>query len=202
MTRRKAVRTALILAIIALGVPLSLSQLGSTSDARFGASEQLGPNQLAAATLSVSPGRGTVNLTVVNMTPGDTARGRLDLVNSGSLPLRYALSVSVGTSSPGSVLLADQLQIQIWEATTCGETPPTSQSVLTEERSLGQATVLFGDPETGQDPGDRFIDVGGSDTLCYLVSLPLGTPNGAQSQVVTQSLIVNAEHALPDEPAP
>jgi hypothetical protein len=195
--RRRLVRTAAILAIVAVGVPLCLSQLGSTSLARFGASEPLGPNELAAATLSVKPGAGTVPLSVIGMTPGDSVSGRVDLVNDGSLPLRYSLELSLPDSTNGSSLLAEALHVELWHATNCGTAPPTVSAILVPNRPLASATQLFGDPAPGQDPGDRPISVGRVDTICYRVRLPTEVANGAQSQRLTQAFVVRAEHAVP-----
>ncbi len=194
--RRRFIRTVIVLSVLAIGVPFSLSQLGSTSDARFGASAELGPNQLAAATLSVGPGRGTLDLTVIGMAPGDEARGRIDVVNDGTLPLRYSLSAAFVGTSAGGLRLADQLLIELWHATTCASRPPTTSSVLTPKQILGDTVNLFGTPATGQDPGDRILDVDRTDTLCYRIQLPLDAANGVAGQTVLQQFVVDAEHAI------
>ena len=198
-SRRRMFRMAAVLLIVAIGIPVSLSQLGSTSDARFGASDQLGPNRLLAATLSIAPGSRTTELTVVGMTPGDEARGRLDLVNDGSLPLRYSMALTWATDTSGGELLANELEIVIWRAVSCGGAPSTPGSIVTPTQSFADAGQLFGSPSPGQDRGDRLIPVDGSETLCYVVSLPLEADNNIQAQSIKQSFIVHAEHDLPTD---
>lgn len=198
-SRRRFVRTAIIMLVLAIGVPVSLSQLGSTSDARFGAADELGPNQLSAATLSVAPGSQAVNLVVNNMAPGDRARGRIDLQNNGSLPLRYSLQLSLDGTSAAGMKAAEQMQLRVWHALTCGATPPSDSSILFRSRPMAPGRVLFGDPAIGPDPGDREIPVGGTDTLCYSIRLPIGAPNYVQGQTVNQAFVALAEHDLTAE---
>jgi hypothetical protein len=195
----RLLRIAVVVAILGVGVPISLSQLGSVSDARFGASEQLGPSQLAAATISVAPGRRSVDLSVVGMTPGDRARGRLDIVNDGTLPIRYSLAVSFNGSSPAALVLAEELEIQIWTATTCGIRPPSAASVLTPRRPLAPAGVVFGNPDIGPDRGDRELTVGGTDTICYSIELDIDASNAVATKTLRQQFVVQAEHLITPE---
>ncbi len=198
-SRRRRAETLIVFAAIALGVPVALSGLGSTSDARFGANETLGPNALAAATLSIGSGSGTVDLVVESMAPGDRARGRLDVVNDGSLPLVYALDLDYDVAPGASAAIAEALSIEMWVATSCGDTPPSQGAVVAPRRPIAVVGRLFGNPTAGVQPGDRRLGVGERDTLCYSVTMALDATNALQGQTLTQSFRARAEHDLETE---
>ncbi len=189
MMRRVVGTVALLLLVIA--IPVLLSSAGSTSSARFGASEAIGPNRLAAATLSIAPGAQTQEFVIAAMAPGDVTRGRLDIVNDGDLPLRYSL-----TSEGDDSTLAQALELTVWTARTCEERPPSARATLFRAAPLSEAEEVFGNRRPGDDPGDRTLDPRDQETLCYTIVLPLDAGNGLQGLTAAHTIVAYAEHDL------
>jgi hypothetical protein len=104
--------------------------------------------------------------------------------NDGSLQLRYS-GVSVTTED----VLAAQLDLTIKSGvTTCTNAGfGASGTVVYATGDLGSVagTALFGSPTQGAQAGDRVLNAGVSEVLCFNVTLPLATVPAATTTTAT-----------------
>ncbi len=164
--RRRVVWAVLTLA-------LSLAALGvSATGAIFTETDDHAANTFATGSVDFTQDDGTAPETVTfaasNMAPGDTATDTVNVANTGSLALRYAM-----TSTTLADDLAAQLTMWVWdeadendlliagigvENTTCDATPGANVSSYVYTRGvLGSTggTNVIGDIAQGADTGDR-----------------------------------------------
>ncbi len=186
--------TAVALFLAAATVGVAMTRVGR-SQAAFGDAEVFGVNRLGAATLDLQVGEGTALFEARNMAPGSRAVGRIDLVNGGTLPLRYSLTAdTVGGD------LAGWLRLDLWVGVECdaGATSiPAGAEVLVRAGSLTTGLApLVGAGAVGAQPGDRVLTPGAAETLCLAVELPIGAPNEAMGLEMTQQITALAEHAV------
>ncbi len=130
-----------------------------------------------------------------NMAPGDTITGSLEVANAGSLPLEYAV---VGEDRSGSNL-AEALTAAI-DSRTSGSSCTAAQGgagqVAVTPAGASLRGALVGSAAPGLQPGDRRLAPGGSERLCFYVTLPLSAGNASQGSAATFTVIFAAEQAL------
>lgn len=180
-----------VLAAVGAGFVLRAQLVG----AEFSGLDILGVNHLAAGRLDVEAGESTTTLAVENMAPGDVARGRLEIRNAGSLPLIYALGATVDDGG-----LASNLELSSWLGGDCDVTPATG--LLIDAAPLDRTEAIFGNQAPGRQAGDRRLAVGATETMCFIVTLPLDATNDAQGRTGTQTFTVFAEHDIGDGVVP
>ena len=120
------------------------------------------------------------------------------MVNVGSLPLHYSLTVE-----PSNTATELWLQWDLWAAgsgQSCGGV--ALNDALARRATLAGSAPLrvFGDATPGFDRGDRVLQPGQRELLCTAVSLPLSAPDGVQGATVTPQFVVGAEHHLENQP--
>jgi hypothetical protein len=103
-----------------------------------------------------------------NLMPGDTGTQTVTVLNDGTGELRYAME-STETDPDG---LLDQMDLDIL-AGSCAAPGATLYSGPF-------ADAFLGSDAQGNDPGDRTVAAGDTDSLCFSWSLPLGTGNAFQ----------------------
>ena len=128
------------------------------------------------------------------MMPGDSVTDDVVVENDGSAQLRYAITTS-STDADG-LGLRDALTLEVREldATTpaipCDNFDGTSVLAATV---LGASGAAVGDPAAGSDTGDRTLDAGTNETLCFRVTLPTGTSQAVQGATTTTTFTFSAE---------
>jgi hypothetical protein len=200
--RRRRGLLALLMAgtaiISATGVSLSLAYFGSTV--------AVGGNTFSTGTivLSVSvggnPAPPAVVLTAGALMPGDVvpagAAGQAVVVaNTGTAQLRYALS---GTSTDelvapkhlNTVLLVVVKGPDAVGGTTC--TNFTGAPLFSGLVPTGGVNMI-GDPAAGTQGGERVLNNGFNETLCFKVSLPSATGVAFQGATSTYTFTFTAE---------
>ena len=187
---RRWALSGLLLALFlgALGVLAWTWTATQRSSAAFADSEVFSGNHLGAGTVDISIGDDTVRFAAVNMAAGDIATGQLDLINGGTLPLRFTLSASTDGSQ-----LGDVLELVAWTGTTtCTPEPPTSAA---RWWPLGATPP---EPETGRvgTPTSGRLALGESSLLCMRAELPLSAPSSVQGQRLDLLVTVDAEHDI------
>lgn len=119
-------------------------------------------------------------------------------MNDGTLTLRYAIT-SITTNSDGKNL-ANQLRLTIKSnVLDCANAGFNfSGTVLYGPAALGTITGLnvIGDPAQGQQAGDRALQPGSFEILCFNVSLPLESGNEFQNASTTATFVFAAEQTL------
>ncbi|MFI5261912.1 MAG: TasA family protein [Candidatus Limnocylindrales bacterium] len=172
-------RTFLGVGLIALVVVAIGGAAGSL--ARFTDShDATGAFSTGTIILGVSP---TTVFSVSNSFPGDSGSQTVNVSNTGSGELRYAISTSA-TNADGKGL-ATALQLTITEGTCAGST------VLYGPAALGAAFV--GSATQGPDSGDRTLAAYTNEDLCFAWSLPFLTGNGLQGAATTATFTFAAE---------
>lgn len=133
-------------------------------------------------------------LTTSALMPGDTVTDDVVVENDGTAELRYAMTSS--STNADSKALRDALSLTI---KTIDVTTPASPcndfdgASTLYNGAIGASTAAFGDPTAGDDTGDRVLAAGANETLCFRVSLPSSTGNGAQGATTTTTFTFDAE---------
>ena len=178
-------RLALLIVLLAGLLTGSLLAVGG-SLALFTSSPSLGGNAFTTGTVNLGLNPTTALLTSANMLPGDTVAGSLVVSNTGSSQLRYALtSSSTNTDTKG---LMNQVTLSIRTlGTSCAVFDGTSLYTGT------LAAAAFGNVAQGAQAGDRSLNGGASETLCFQASLPAATANTYQGATTTTTFTFSAE---------
>ncbi|MBA4180329.1 MAG: hypothetical protein C0506_07055 [Anaerolinea sp.] len=150
----------------------------------------LDANSFVTATVDISTNPATALFNVTAMVPGDTVTQSLVVTNAGTAQLRYAVTASA-TNADG-LALKDQLALVI---KTLGTNCATFDGgeLYTGDLDSGVGGVIFGDTAQGAQAGDRTLNAAASETLCFRVSLPIGTGNGSQGAATTATYTFTAE---------
>ena len=175
-TRRRGFLTALLgLTVLTLGAGVFSLAIFTDTDSSTGS--------FAAGSVDIvsSP---TVAFTVSNMLPGDSDTQPLTITNNGFSQFRYAMS-TVATNAFGSAL---QLTVKTVGA-GCGTF--NGATVLATTTLNGAA---IGDPAQGADLGDRILDAGTNEVLCFRVTFPdTGNDNALQGGTSAVTFTFDAE---------
>lgn len=162
-------------ACVSLGGGLSL----------FTQSVDNGGNTFTSGSVIISTSPASAFVTMSNMAPGDTVTHSLTISNGGSLQLRYAMTTvatNVDTKN-----LRDALTLVIREkGTDCA----TFDGTQLYSGTLANGAI--GDPQTGEDTGDRTLAASGSEDLCFKVTLP-SNATGPESAATTATFTFAAE---------
>ncbi len=134
-------------------------------------------NVFTTGTLDLAISPTTAMFTVNPMAPGDVVYRDLQVSNSGTLAQRYAMT----TTQDGSSNLDEKLVLTI----TDGVGTTIYNGVL--------SAAVIGNPAQTYQTGDRSLAAGGSESLRYTVTLPLGTDNTYQGLTATVNFVFYAE---------
>ena len=200
-TRRDRLRsTVIVLAVIAaLSAPaIFVVASARQSSASFGDNEQVGRNDLSAARLDIEVGASSEPIVGFDLAPGDVRRGSLELVNDGTIDLRYALaSTRIQDAAPLSLARWLVWTFSWSDGRACTDIPADGRDAITVTGSdLAAGRSVAGDPTVGADPGDRVLASGESDLLCLQVSFAIEATNDVQSTTISQEFVARAEQAL------
>jgi hypothetical protein len=124
-----------------------------------------------------------VSFNVSGILPGDTGQQTINVDNTGTGDLRYAMTTAISNNTNG---LGAQMQLEV-EAGACGSTTGT----LYAEASM--AAAAFGNPATGQDGGDRLLDAGDNEDLCFSWRFPLASDSSYAEATTTATFTFAAE---------
>lgn len=134
-----------------------------------------------------------LTLTTAGLMPGDAVTDDVVVENDGTSQLRYA--VSAATTNPDTKDLRSQLALTVrtidvtTPLTPCNDFDGTSLYSGT----LGATTAIIGNPAQGAQSGDRNLSAAASETLCFRVSLPLGTGNAYAAATAVSTFTFDAE---------
>ena len=176
-----------------LGVVLAVALIGAI--ALFTDQETNPGNAFTTGTLELTSDPATAMFTVTNMAPGDVKYDGIQLTNSGSLELRYAMTTTADDTST----LDEQLDLTIDVVTGAGDDTfwYTSDDVVGGANIYGPDGVLssaaIGNATQGNQTGDRTLNASGSERLRFKVTLPLGTGNSYQNTTCTVAFVFEAE---------
>jgi len=141
-----------------------------------------------------------LDLTSSAMMPGDSVRSSVAVENDGSAQLRYAISQT--STNADTLALRDALLLVIkTEDTGAGNTfaedgdycDDATGTSLHASAALGASGNLVGDPTSGADSGDRTLNAGVNEVLCFYVSLSISASNSMQGATTTTTFTFDAE---------
>lgn len=185
--RRRLSATAL--ALFLFGSLMTVGVLALFTD-----TEAVAANAFDTGKIDITTTPTTALVAFTNMMPGDSVTRDLVVTNAaGSQAARYSVSsVATNTDTKG---LKDQLVLTIKTGvTTCTNAGFTADGTQLYTGDLdSSAGKLIGDVAQGPDAGDRALAVSATETLCFKVSLPIGTGNGFASAASTATFTFGAE---------
>jgi spore coat-associated protein N len=133
-------------------------------------------------------------LTTSALMPGDTVTDDVVVENDGSAQLRYAMSTSSTNADSKALRDALTLTVKTVDVTTPGTPCDNFDGASTLYNGvLGASTAKFGSAAQGPDTGDRTLNAGANETLCFRISLPSGTDNSYQGATTTTTFTFDAE---------
>jgi hypothetical protein len=193
-TRRDRRRRGL-LALLVAGTAI-ISMAGAFSSlAVFTDQEQVLGNDFTTGTIVIGVAPASALLTATDMMPGDTVNGSALVSNTGRAQLRYSITgIATNLDTKG---LASQLTVTIKTlGTSCAAWDGTQ--LYSGVVGYGPApTNLVGSPTQGFQAapggGDRTLNSGASETLCFRATLPLATGNAYQDAATTMTFTFDAE---------
>ena len=185
---RKILTSLMIIAVLAASI--TAGAMAVFTD------QQTSPdNVFTTGTVILGIDPATAMFTVSNMAPGDVDYGGLEVINDGSLELRYAMTTTADDTS----ILDEQLDLTIDVVTD----PGVDGIWYTEDDVVGEANIygpdgvlssaFFGDPVQGEQAGDRTLASLASERLRFKATLPLATDDTYQGTTCTVAFVFDAE---------
>ncbi len=179
--RRRRLAALLLLSLVSGSIGAGALSLAVFTDLRAVAG-----NAFTTGTVILGVNPASALLTSANMLPGDNVNGSLVVSNTGTAALRYAMT-SAWTNTDAKSLMTQMTVTVKTLGTSCALFDGTS--VYT-----GPANgALFGSPTQGDQAGDRVLNAGTNETLCFRASLPLGTGDTFQNATTTGTFTFAAE---------
>jgi predicted ribosomally synthesized peptide with SipW-like signal peptide len=189
--RNRRRRRVLALVIGALGVvSLGAGQLSlalftdqSTVNGTFSSgSVLLDGTKIAGLTLSTG-----------GMVPGDSVTDDVVVENIGTVQFRYAVSTASTNADAKALRTVLTLTVKTIDVTTPGTPCNDFDGTTIQAATVLGASGGFGNPAPGAQAGDRTLNAGANETLCFRVTLPIGTGNAFQSATTTTTFTFDAE---------
>ena len=187
-----------LLALLLAGIAL-ISAAGATmSLALFTSQAAVAGNGFTTGTIVIGVAPAAAIFTSANMMPGDVVPvgvpgQAVTVSNTGSSQLRYSIT-GTSTDADGKHLNTQLLIVVRQPDGNAGASCALMTGALLFSAVVPTAGVnMVGDPTQGSQPGDRSLNAGTSETLCFKASLPTGTGNGYQAASSTYTFTFNAE---------
>lgn len=185
--RRTGSKILASLAVLAVaGGALTISSLALFTD-----QQNVTGNAFSTGTVNIDVSPATVAITDLAMAPGDQVTSEVTVANLGSLTLRYAM-----TSTTTEDVLASELDLTIKSGvSSCTDAnwQATGSVVYTGLLGSTGTTAVIGSNAQGAQAGDRTLANGGSEVLCFNVTLPLSASNTSQNLTTTATFAFDAE---------
>jgi predicted ribosomally synthesized peptide with SipW-like signal peptide len=179
--RRGLVVLLLTLAIASLGAGAFSLALFTDTDAESGS--------FTAGTIDINTTTPvTPMFTVTDLMPGDSGSSTLTVRNDGSAQLRYAMDSA--STNADALDLRSVLNMTITAGACPGAGLPLSSGPLWTSALVHSK---FGDQSAGDDSGDRVLDAGTTEDLCFAWDLPDTTGDAFQGSTTTATFTFYAE---------
>lgn len=173
--RRRLTATTAIIGLAAIGVT------SLTTNALFTDQDDPSQQNFVTGTVDITTDATDFSMPTGNAAPGDFHFAPLAVTNSGSLQLRYAVSLS-GT---GAEVLLDNLTWSIQSGLTpeaCSAQNSSPASGVLGSGVLSDDVHWIGSSTPGQDTGDRTLNAGANEVLCVGLELDIDAPNSVQGE--------------------
>jgi hypothetical protein len=133
--------------------------------------------EVSTGWVDVTSADGTL-LPLSNLKPGDELYRPLNFVNSGSLDFIYEITAVRPTGSGASLM--DVIEVETWRVDNAMQCGPSHMSIA----ALVSATTTL----KNLNVGEQLLETGESETLCFKITLPMGTSNSAAGKSASVSL--------------
>jgi predicted ribosomally synthesized peptide with SipW-like signal peptide len=137
-----------------------------------------------------------LSLTSANLVPGDATTGAVVVQNDGTTQLRYSVSTSSSNADTKNLRGVLTLAVKTVDVTTPGVPCDNFDGTAVLAATVlynGTTNAGFGDVTAGAQTGDRTLNSGANETLCFRISLPSATGNAYQSATTTTAFTFDAE---------
>jgi spore coat-associated protein N len=179
-------RRAGLLGVLTVALVAGSMGAGALSLALFTSTAAVSNNAFTAGTVVIGAAPATAALTATNLMPGDVVNGQITVSNTGTAQLRYAMSsASTNADTKG---LRDQLTLSV---KTLGTSCALFDGTQLYTGALNGAA--FGSNAAGAQAGDRTLNAGANEVLCFRATLPLATGNAFQGATTTATFTFDAE---------
>lgn len=174
----------LAIGVLAVGVRVATQAL-------FTDTQSVGANTFTTGTVDLVTSPATALVTFLGMAPGDKVVAPIQVTNSGTLEVRYAVK-----STTTEDVLAAQLELTVRgpaaASTGCDAagfgTFGTGVLYTTGDLGSTAGSNLIGDPAQGVQTNDRTLAASASEYMCFQVELPLATGNSFQGLTSTATV--------------
>ncbi len=182
MNRRTLFVLLLSVGVLA-GAPWALTQAVWTD------AQAVPGNTFSTGSVDISTSPTSALVTLGAMVPGDKVTAPLTVSNDGTLQLRYAMATSISGSTALSNGLELQIKSGVTACTNAGFDANGSNVYATGTLTAG----AIGNPAQGNQSGDRVLDTGQSDVLCFQVRLPSAASPTLQGLSTTATFTFTGE---------
>ena len=163
--------------------------------------QQTDQSTFTTGTISLDPTKiAAMDLTTSAMMPGDTKTSSVEVKDTGTAQLRYAVS-QTSTNADAKDLRSQLLLVIKTEDTGTGNTfaedgnycDDGTGTSLRASAAIGASGNLVGNPTQGAQTGDRTLNAGATEVLCFYASLPTSATNAVQGATTTTTFTFDAE---------
>jgi len=186
---RQAGRLRPLLLVSALALAMVSVGAGAFSLALFTSSADVTTNTFTTGTIVIGTSPTTALISYSDMLPGDSVTAALTVSNTGTGQLRYAMTSA--STNADSKALRDQMTLVVKTKDT--DTAGCGNWNGTQLFNGALSAAAFGDVTSGAQSGDRPVDSGSSEVLCFRATLPIGTGDAFQSATTTTTFTFAAE---------
>jgi hypothetical protein len=185
---RRTVRGRRLLCLLLVALWLLTGERVVLASALFSKTGSVGSNTFLDGTVDLSTAPASALLAPGQLGPGDVVTAPLTVTNTGGAQLRYAI-----TSTTSENPLAGQLDLYVKSGVTTCTTAgfgASGTTIYNDTSHLGSTTGvnLVGNPSQGAQAGDRVLNAGANETLCFQVSMPTGIANTYHS--ITDTVVI------------
>ena len=186
----------ILVTLIVMGALLVL--LGAASRAVWTGQSTVPTNSFSIGSLDIATAPASAILTLSNATPGTSSPtsggAQIDVQNPGTLNFIYAVTVS---TTPATALDTElKLTIRGVDVTTPGVPCDNFDGTVLygpDGDLVPAGGNLIGDPALGAQAGDRTLNAGTSEFLCFKVTLPSTAPTTVQALNTTATFTFSGE---------
>ncbi len=182
----------LLAALLAIGVLSTVA--GLAGYAVFTDTASVGSNTFTTGTITISTTPSTALVTFTDMAPGDSVQPSAGIVvtnDSTTLELRYAITSTTTEDVLAAALDLTIREIDVEPTVACDAFDGTIRYGPADLGSTAGINVI-GDPAQGSQAGDRVLAASATETLCFLVELPLAAA-GPECVTTTATFAFAAE---------
>jgi hypothetical protein len=135
--------------------------------------------EVSTGWVDITSADGTM-LPMSDLKPGDVVYRPLNFTNSGSLDFIY--EITAVRPAGGAASLMDVIEVETWRVDNATQCAATDMSIAT----LVSASATLKDLNVS----NQMLETGQSETLCFKLSLPVGTSNSAAGKSASVSLTI------------